>query len=94
MNPGRPAYTHNGYPKLLDPENYPGNKPPWGTLNCIDHNTSQLRWKVSLGEYPELTAQGIPRTGTGLATAAAGPDVVGKLKKSSNDAGSTVELIT
>jgi len=60
----RPSYTHNGYPKLLDHEGYPGCKPPWGTLNCIDLNTGKLRWKVPLGEYPELTAQGIPKTGT------------------------------
>ena len=62
--PARPAYTHNGYPKLLDHENYPGNKPPWGTLNCLDLNTGKLLWKSPLGEYPELTAQGIPKTGT------------------------------
>jgi quinoprotein glucose dehydrogenase len=62
--PPRPLYTHNGYPKLLDHENYPGNKPPWGTLNCLDLNTGKIRWKVPLGEYAELTAEGVPKTGT------------------------------
>jgi quinoprotein glucose dehydrogenase len=60
----RPQYSYNGYPKLLDQEGYPGNTPPWGTLNCLDLNTGKLLWQVPLGEYPELTAQGIPKTGT------------------------------
>ncbi len=60
----RPQYSFTGYPKFLDNEGYPANKPPWGTLNCIDLNTGKLVWKVPLGEYPELAAQGIPKTGT------------------------------
>jgi glucose dehydrogenase len=36
----------------------PANKPPWGTLNCIDLNTGKLLWKVPLGEYPALTHRG------------------------------------
>jgi quinoprotein glucose dehydrogenase len=62
--PSRPAYTVNGYNRMLDQEGYPAIKPPWGTLNCIDLNTGKIRWKVPLGEYPELTADGIPKTGT------------------------------
>jgi quinoprotein glucose dehydrogenase len=60
----RPTYNVNGYPKFYDPEGYPANKPPWGTLNCIDLNSGKLLWKVPLGEYPELAAQGVKNTGT------------------------------
>jgi quinoprotein glucose dehydrogenase len=60
----RPHYSFTGYPRFLDNEGYPGNKPPWGTLNCIDLNTGKLEWKVPLGEYPQLAAQGVPKTGT------------------------------
>lgn len=67
--PNRPnrvesLYTTTGYNKLLDHEDYPGSRPPWGTLNCIDLNTGRLEWSVPLGEYEELTKQGIPITGT------------------------------
>jgi quinoprotein glucose dehydrogenase len=30
----------------------------------VDLNTGEITWKVPLGEYPELTAKGIPPTGT------------------------------
>lgn len=63
-NSERPHYGFTGYPRFLDNEGYPANKPPWGTLNCIDLNTGKLLWKVPLGEYPELAAQGVPKTGT------------------------------
>ena len=63
-NSERPQYSFTGYPKFLDHEGYPANKPPWGTLNCIDLNSGKLVWKVPLGEYPELAAQGVPKTGT------------------------------
>jgi quinoprotein glucose dehydrogenase len=62
--PERPVYSHGGYPKFYDHEGYPANKPPWGTLNCIDLNTGKLLWKVPLGEYPELAAKGNKPTGT------------------------------
>ena len=69
------SYTFNGFNKLLDLEGYPGSKPPWGTLNCIDLNTGKIDWKVPLGGYPALAAQGITDTGAenfGGATVTAG----------------------
>ena len=45
-------------------EGYPAVKPPWGTLNAIDLNNGTIAWRVTLGEYPELTKRGIPPTGT------------------------------
>jgi quinoprotein glucose dehydrogenase len=60
----RPLYNFGGYPKFLDQEGYPANRPPWGTLNCLDLNTGKLLWKVPLGEYEQLTRNGVPKTGT------------------------------
>ena len=59
-----PPYTHTGYNRWLDPDGYPAIKPPWGTLNAINLNTGEYLWKVTLGEYPELMARGLPPTGT------------------------------
>ena len=60
----RPVYTFAGYPRFYDGDGYPANKPPWGTLNCLDLNSGKLIWQVPLGEYPELAKQGMTNTGT------------------------------
>jgi quinoprotein glucose dehydrogenase len=57
-------YTHTGYNRWVDTNGYPAIKPPWGTLNALDLNTGEYLWHVPLGELPELTAKGIPPTGT------------------------------
>jgi quinoprotein glucose dehydrogenase len=57
-------YNHKGYIEFRDHEGYPGIKPPWGQLTAINLNTGDFDWQVTLGEYPELTARGVPQTGT------------------------------
>lgn len=61
---GSVPYSTTGYNRFLDPSGYPAVKPPWGQLHAIDFNTGDYKWTVPLGEYPELTAKGIPKTGT------------------------------
>ena len=57
-------YSFTGYRKFLDPDGYPAIAPPWGTLSAIDMNTGKYLWKVPLGEYPALAAQGLTNTGS------------------------------
>ena len=57
-------YGIKGYLPFLDHEGYPAIKPPWGVLSAINLNTGEFAWQVPLGEHVELTARGVPRTGT------------------------------
>lgn len=57
-------YRITGYNKFLDQEGYPAIEPPWGELCAVDLNQGSIAWKVPLGEHPELTARGVPQTGT------------------------------
>lgn len=63
--PGKPwPYRISGYDRFVDQEGYPAVKPPWGLLNAIDVSRGQISWKTTLGEFAELTARGVPPTGT------------------------------
>ena len=67
-SPGPPLlamkYHLTGYNRFLDPDGYPAIAPPWGTLNAIDLNTGEYRWKIPFGEFPDLAAKGIHDTGS------------------------------
>jgi len=57
-------YDLTGYGYFRDEQNYPAIKPPWGLLTAINLNSGDFAWQIPLGEFPELTAKGIPPTGT------------------------------
>lgn len=63
QEPGKPP-AFNGYKSFVDSEGYPASKPPWGHLTAINLSTGEFAWQVTLGEYPDLRARGIPPTGT------------------------------
>lgn len=57
-------FISSGYAQFRDEQGYPAVRPPWGTLSAIDMNKGKILWQKPLGEFPELTARGIPPTGT------------------------------
>jgi glucose dehydrogenase len=67
LQPYRSSNRLNSYAKRLltfnDPEGYPCSAPPWGEIMAINADTAEVVWRVPLGEYKELTARGIPKTG-------------------------------
>jgi quinoprotein glucose dehydrogenase len=56
-------YRTQSLDRFWDKNRYPCQKPPWGSLTAIDLNTGEHRWRSILGEYDELTARGVPKTG-------------------------------
>ena len=57
-------YVATGHNIFRDPDGYPANRRPWGTINAIDLNEGTIKWQTPLGTYPELEKKGLPPTGT------------------------------
>jgi quinoprotein glucose dehydrogenase len=39
-------------------------KPPWTSLTAYDLNEGTIKWKIALGDIPDLAAKGVKGTGT------------------------------
>ncbi len=59
-----PYRNEGGYARFLDQDHYPCQQPPWGELSAVNANTGEIAWRVPLGSYEELEAQGLKNTGT------------------------------
>ena len=51
------------YEFFTDSNGYPCQRPPWGSLYAVDLNEGEIRWRATLGEFDELKARGVPKTG-------------------------------
>ena len=45
------------YQRFETSNNIPLNKPPWGTITCIDLKNQKIKWQIPHGFYPDLVTQ-------------------------------------
>jgi quinoprotein glucose dehydrogenase len=57
-------WVDTGHKEFRDPEGFPANRRPWGTVTAIDLDRGVFKWQVPLGTYPALEKRGLPPTGT------------------------------
>lgn len=58
------------YARFWDQDQWPCQKPPWGTLNAVDVNQGEIVWKVPLGSMGRLQEKtGAPNLGGSIVTA-------------------------
>jgi glucose dehydrogenase len=60
--PGTTRYT-SGFGLVTDSHGLSPIAPPWSSLTAYDLNEGTIKWKIPLGEVPELAAKGIKNTG-------------------------------
>jgi len=79
---GRTSPWGSAYGRFWNPKTrVPCSAPPFGELLAIDVNRATVKWRVPLGEFPDLKDRGFDRTGTpnlgGSITTASGLVLIG-----------------
>ena len=65
----RRASKEGEYARFWDEQQWPCQKPPWGTLNAVDVNKGEIVWKVPIGVVDGLkTTTGTPNLGGSIVT--------------------------
>ena len=65
----RRASKEGEYARFWDEQQWPCQKPPWGTLNAVDVNKGEIAWKVPIGVVDGLkTTTGTPNLGGSIVT--------------------------
>jgi len=57
-------HFYSGFGFMLASDGLSPIAPPWTSLTAYDLNQGTIRWKIPLGDVPELAARGIRNTGT------------------------------
>jgi quinoprotein glucose dehydrogenase len=57
------AHYRTGFGFMLTAEGVSPISPPWASLTAYDLNQGTIKWKIPMGEVPELAAKGIKGTG-------------------------------
>jgi glucose dehydrogenase/cytochrome c5 len=58
-----PYRNEGGYTRFIDQDQYPCQRPPWGELTAVNAATGDIAWRVPLGSYDEVEAQGLKNAG-------------------------------
>jgi quinoprotein glucose dehydrogenase len=58
-----PRRYKTGFGFMFTSTGLPAIAPPWTSLTAYDLNTGTIKWKIPLGEVPELAAKGFKSTG-------------------------------
>jgi quinoprotein glucose dehydrogenase len=63
VDPHRPRRYRSGFGYMSTSTGVPPIRPPWTSLTAYDLNEGTIKWKIPLGEVPELARKGITNTG-------------------------------